>query len=131
MILRAKPSVAQDQTEDNLHPDCELCEAAPLTERLFDDDLCWIAECDMCAVPMVVWRCHEPDPSSEIRARLHANLAAVVDEHFGYELWIDDNMRSIPTHYHAHARPRGAFYGHGLRRREANPNPCIEGVIDD
>ena len=131
MIPRTKLSVALGQTEDNLHPDCELCEAAPLTEWFFDDDLCWIAECEMCAVPMVVLRCHEPDPSSEIRARLHANLAAVVDEHFGYELWIDDNMRSIPTHYDAHARPRGAFYGHGLRRRETNPNPSTEGVIDD
>ena len=29
---------------------------------------------------------------------------------------IDDNMRTIPTHYHAHAGPRGQFYGHGMRR---------------
>ena len=29
---------------------------------------------------------------------------------------VDDNMRNIPDHYHAHARPRGGFFGHGMRR---------------
>ena len=26
-------------------------------------------------------------------------------------------MRNIPDHYHAHARPQGGFFGHGLKRR--------------
>ena len=131
MILTPRPSAAPGRTEVAFDPDCELCEAAPLTEWFFEDDLCWIAECEMCAVPMVVWRRHETDPSSEIRTELHAKLAAVVDDHFGYELWIDENMRSIPTHYHAHARPRGAFYGHGLRRRQISPNPSTERATDE
>ena len=105
--------------------DCELCEAAHWTEWFFEDDLCWIAECEMCAVPMVVLSRHESDPSNDVRSALHEKLAAVVDEHYGYELWIDDNMRSIPDHYHAHARPRGAFYGHGLRR-PISPRPSNE-----
>jgi hypothetical protein len=25
-------------------------------------------------------------------------------------------MRNIPDHYHAHARPRGGFFGHHLRK---------------
>jgi hypothetical protein len=25
-------------------------------------------------------------------------------------------MRNIPDHYHAHARPKGGFFGHGFRR---------------
>jgi hypothetical protein len=25
-------------------------------------------------------------------------------------------MRNIPDHYHAHARHRGGFFGHGYRR---------------
>jgi hypothetical protein len=29
---------------------------------------------------------------------------------------VDDNMRNIPDHYHAHARPRGGFFGHGHRK---------------
>jgi hypothetical protein len=95
---------------------CELCEAARLTEWFYEDDVCWIAECDACAVPMVVWREHHADPPGEVKATLHARLQAVVEEHFGYEHYVDDNLRSIPAHYHAHARPKGGFFGHGLRR---------------
>ena len=50
---------------------------------------------------------------------LHDRLAAVVTTHFEFEHYVDDNMRNIPDHYHAHARPRGGFFGHGLRRRQA------------
>jgi hypothetical protein len=103
-------SQARDRT-------CELCEAARLTEWFYEDDECWIAECDACAVPMVVWRIHDPLPPREVKDVLHARLAAVVKSHFDYEHYVDDNLRSIPTHYHAHARPRGGFFGHGLRRR--------------
>ena len=95
---------------------CELCAAARFTEWFYEDDECWIAECESCAVPMVVWKVHDPDPSTDIKAALHARLADVVAQHFTYEHYVDDNLRSIPTHYHAHARPRGGFFGHGLRR---------------
>jgi hypothetical protein len=47
---------------------------------------------------------------------MHTRLAEVVEVHFAYEHYVDDNMRNIPDHYHAHARPRGGFFGHGLRR---------------
>jgi hypothetical protein len=96
---------------------CELCEAARTTEWFHEDDLCWVAECESCSVPMVVWKQHDPDPPEEIRVVLLNTLADVVARHFEMECWIDDNMRSIPTHFHAHARPRGGFFGHGLRRR--------------
>ena len=49
---------------------------------------------------------------------MHARLAEVVGAHFEFEHYVDDNMRNIPDHYHAHARPRGGFFGHGLKRRE-------------
>jgi hypothetical protein len=99
---------------------CELCEAARLTEWFYEDELCWIAECDACAVPMVVWREHDASPSVDVKATLHARLAAVVVQHFDYEHYVDDNLRSIPGHYHAHARPRGGFFGFGLRRRPSS-----------
>jgi len=90
---------------------CELCEATPFTEWFHADDLCWIAECDACGVPMVVWRVHDPSPPDEIRRELHTRLAAVMsarssDPDRVDEFWIDENMRSIPDHYHAHARRR-------------------------
>ena len=42
--------------------ECDLCEAARITEWFHEDDVCWIAECEICAVPMVVWRGHGTDP---------------------------------------------------------------------
>ena len=131
MTQTVKAIAAPGRIELILDTECELCEAAPLTEWFFEDDLCWIAECEMCAVPMVVWRDHAADPPAAIRDQLLARLSDVVDEHFGYEAWIDDNMRSIPDHYHAHARPRGAFYGHGLRRRQIPTEPSTEGTNDE
>jgi hypothetical protein len=46
-------------------------------------------------------------------------LGAVVRASYRFDgYYIDDNMRSIPNHYHAHARPRGGFFGHGMRRSD-------------
>lgn len=95
---------------------CELCEAARMSEWFYEDEECWIAECESCAVPMVVWREHDAHPSDEVRNRLHEKLEKVVEEFFDFEMRIDNNMRTIPDHYHAHARPKGGFYGFGLRR---------------
>jgi hypothetical protein len=84
---------------------CELCEAAVITTRYFEDESCWIADCEVCQVPMVVWRVHDAAPPAEVRRRLHGLLAAVADAQLGEGNWaIDDLMRNIPDHYHAHAR---------------------------
>ena len=96
---------------------CELCEAARITPWFYEDDLCWIAECEICYVPMVVWKTHDPSPPADVKAVLHERLAAVVAEHFEFEHYVDDDMRNIPDHYHAHARPKGGFFGHGLKRK--------------
>jgi hypothetical protein len=98
---------------------CDLCEAARITPWFHEDELCWIAECEICAVPMVVWKVHDAHPPDDVKLTLHARLASVVAEHFEFEHYVDDNMRNIPDHYHAHARPRGGFFGHGLRRTAA------------
>ncbi len=97
--------------------DCELCAEAKLSEWFYEDEYCWIAECIICSVPMVVWRNHDQQPSPEVKSMLHHRLAQIVAEHFDFDHYVDDNMRNIPDHYHAHARPRGGFFGHGLRRR--------------
>ncbi len=85
---------------------CELCEAAVVTTRYVEDELCWIADCEICLVPMVVWREHDALPSPDLKRQLHERLAAVADRELGVGNWtIDDHMRNIPDHYHAHARP--------------------------
>ncbi len=85
---------------------CELCEAAIITTRYAEDELCWIADCEICLVPMVVWRSHDASPPEDLKRQLHERLAAVADRELGVGGWtIDDHMRNIPDHYHAHARP--------------------------
>jgi hypothetical protein len=89
---------------------CDLCRAKRMTPWHHEDDICWIAECDVCDVPMVVWRWHGTAPPSEhvehMRARLHDVALAQVGEYY-----VDDHMRNIPNHWHAHARPKGGFFG--------------------
>lgn len=97
--------------------DCELCEAAVLTERFHEDDECWIAECEACAVPMVVWKMHDPAPRDDVKARLHGLLLEVAAMFYDFEPRIDDDMRTIPDHYHAHARPRHGHNGYGTRKQ--------------
>ena len=96
---------------------CDLCEAARITPWFYEDDVCWIAECEVCSVPMVVWREHDNAPSDDVKAHMHEQLALVVARHFSYEHYVDDNMRNIPDHYHAHGRPVGGFFGHGMKRK--------------
>lgn len=95
---------------------CDLCEAARLTEWFYEDEVCWIADCEICYVPMVVWRHHGAAPPPEELSHMHERLAHVAAELLSVEHYVDDNMRNIPDHYHAHARPRGGFFGHGWRR---------------
>lgn len=95
---------------------CELCEAARITPWYHECDICWIAECEMCAVPMAVWRHHGVDPPASAIAHMEAALCAVVAVHFAYEPWFDAHMRNIPDHFHVHARPAGGFYGPGFGR---------------
>jgi hypothetical protein len=94
---------------------CDLCTAAHITPWYHEDDVCWIAECEICAVPMVVWRFHGTEPPDEQRAHMLERLSAVGAERFG-EFYVDGHMRNIPDHYHAHARPRSGFFGHGHGR---------------
>jgi hypothetical protein len=95
---------------------CDLCEAARITPWFHEDEVCWIADCEICAVPMVVWREHSATPSVEVLAHMHAQLAIVAVHVLTVPHYVDDNMRNIPDHYHAHARPQGGFFGHGFRK---------------
>ena len=106
-------------------PGCELCAAARLTEWFHEDDMCWVAECEVCSVPLVVWKRHDPSPDAATRARLHEVLLGVVDRYFTDEVYVDDNMRQIPDHYHAHARGRGKWGSQPLTRRDAGPEGTV------
>jgi len=96
--------------DDAADPTCELCEAARITPWFHEDDRCWVAECEACAVPMVVWRHHGTDPADEDQAHMIDRLHEVATRQLG-EHWLDPDRRSIPDHWHVHARPRGGFNG--------------------
>ena len=91
--------------------DCDLCEAARITPWFHEDDVCWIAECEICYVPMVVWRFHGTEPPTEHLAHMHTELGRVAGETLTVEHYVDDNMRNIPDHYHAPRARRGASSG--------------------
>ncbi|MBI4627779.1 MAG: hypothetical protein HY729_03635 [Candidatus Rokubacteria bacterium] len=97
---------------------CDLCRAARISPWYWEDEICWVAECEICEVPMVVWRHHGTEPPAEHVAHMRERLREVAAAQLG-EFWVDAHMRNIPDHYHAHARPNGGFFGHGFRRRMA------------
>jgi len=76
-----------------------------MTPWHYEDEMCWIADCEACDVPMVVWRHHGPTPPPPSVARMLEHLARVATSQFGAgEYVIDQTMRQIPEHFHAHAR---------------------------
>jgi hypothetical protein len=109
---RSRTGPGDDVVKD---PDCDLCEAARITPWFHKDDVCWIAECELCATPMVVWRSHGTDPPADQLVHMHEQLAKVAASTVG-AFYVDDNMRNIPDHYHAHGRPEGGFFGHNIKR---------------
>jgi hypothetical protein len=91
--------------------DCLLCTAERVTDWFHEDDDCWVAECMVCRTPMVVWRTHGL-PESPHATELLAVLARIAGERYGNDgYWIDPERRRIPDHWHAHARPKGEFFG--------------------
>jgi hypothetical protein len=86
---------------------CDLCDAAHLTTWYHEDAVCWVADCEICAVPMVVWRRHGIEPPADELAHMTAVLERVSVARLG-AFRIDGDRRNIPDHWHAHARPTGA-----------------------
>lgn len=84
---------------------CELCEAARFTPWHHEDEICWVADCEVCDVPMVVWNRHGSEPPAADLAHMLGALDAVATGLFGPEGYsVDRTMRQIPDHFHAHAR---------------------------
>lgn len=110
-------------------PNCELCRADRWTHWYAVTDDGWVADCEVCSVPMVVWWDHGPEAPEPARSRMLAELSRVADDRFGPGNWrLDTTMRQIPQHFHAHARdpdwfrlrstrPLSRYTGVGSRRR--------------
>lgn len=88
------------------NPDCELCRADRYTHWYHEDEHGWVADCEVCSVPMVVWNDHGTEPPDPAIEHLLACLERAASERFGPdgEWTIDRQMRQVPEHFHAHAR---------------------------
>ena len=93
-----------------MRDDCMLCRAEHITPWYHEDEVCWIAECEICETPMVVWRQHGVHPPEEHLSHMLGHLKSVAQRQIG-DHWLDRHMRNIPDHWHAHARPAGGFFG--------------------
>lgn len=90
---------------------CDLCEAARITEWHHEDEICWVADCEVCGVPMVVWKRHGNAPPGEEVDHMIGELTRVAEQIFsGASFNIDRVMRQIPDHFHAHARDEGWWW---------------------
>ena len=97
-------------SSDPAAEDCLLCRAERITAWHFEDEDCWVADCMICATPMIVWRTHGL-PEAEDEARLLTHLERIAAARYGDDgFWIDGERRRIPAHWHAHARPQGGFF---------------------
>ena len=87
---------------------CELCEAAKMSHWYHEDDVCWVADCEVCDTPMVVWRPHGTTPPESAVIHMIDRLSDAARSRFGgdAEFSIDRVMRQIPEHFHAHARDK-------------------------
>ncbi len=82
-----------------------------MTRWYHEDDVCWVADCEVCDVPMVVWREHGTEPDATALEHMLRELRRVAESRFaGEDWWIDDNMRQIPDHFHAHARDKNWYF---------------------
>ena len=76
-----------------------------------EDEVCWIADCEVCNIPMVVWRHHGTEPPEEDVEHMLRELTRVANTVFAGEGWsVDRNMRQIPDHFHAHARDKNWWF---------------------
>lgn len=92
---------------------CELCELARTTRWYAEHDEPFrfvVIDCDSCDVPMAVLGEHRARVTEEEHAVLRAALARVADGKYPGGWTLDDHMRQIPDHYHAHARPYPAWW---------------------
>ena len=106
---------------------CELCEAARITPWHHEDDVCWVADCEVCDVPMVVWKEHGVSPGPDVLDHMLGKLTEVATARFGDGgFTLDRVMRQIPDHFHAHARDPNWWF-----RRFTSPFSTTPPVVEN
>ena len=96
----------------NFNPLCPLCQLEKETRWYYEDASFVVLDCNVCYVPMAVWREHgETEQDSSKYAEMLNKLAEVANQTFGKgNWWLDPVERSVPGHRHAHARPKWGWW---------------------
>jgi hypothetical protein len=82
-----------------------------MTTWYLEDEVCWVADCEVCDTPMVVWQRHGAKPPPDQVEHMLGVLDRVATDRFGQGgFTIDQVMRQIPDHFHAHARDASWWY---------------------
>ncbi len=51
-----------------------------MTQWYHEDETCWVADCEVCDVPLVVWRSHGAEPPEDEVAHMLARLGEVANQ---------------------------------------------------
>jgi len=78
---------------------CDLCLAEKLTKWYYEDDICWIADCKSCKIPMLVFKQHTMKvPLWEVRYSFIPLILGL----FGSKVRLRFQANSCKGHFHIH-----------------------------
>jgi hypothetical protein len=87
---------------------CPLCKLEKKTHWYVSTDCYVICDCDICNVPMLVWREHiATQPTGKDFEYALGVLTGIANCKFGDGKWMFDfTRRKIPDHWHCHVRAK-------------------------
>ena len=77
--------------------ECPLCKAERKTRWYYEDELVWVADCETCGIPMIVWREHTM--TVPLSGLIH--MCMVIGKLFG-NARVRVKQRKIKDHLHWH-----------------------------
>lgn len=84
---------------------CRLCKLEEMSFVHRKTAAYTILNCSTCKVPMLVLKEHKRECPQGILQAGVIDLAMIANRYHGPNSWyLDDSMRTIPEHYHIHAR---------------------------
>jgi hypothetical protein len=87
--------------------------------------VCWIADCEICDVPMVVWRWHGTVPPADALSHMHEHLARVAGEQLTVEHYIDTTCAIFPITIMPTPDPGAGFSGGGFAGETPEVRPPV------
>lgn len=83
---------------------CELCKREKINDVYYEDDVVWITVCKTCQCPLIVIKKHIADPTQSEKHYCINKAMKVCGRMFRGPVLVDEKMRTIKDHWHAHLR---------------------------